>query len=116
METFERTREIAKLVGGLPKTGREVRVSETMRPDCFSGSIDDGGLWDPGSASIIILRSERKSLRSFAGTFLHEIAHARSGRRSREVGEEAHIEVSALEYIGSFWWTTGAIAMKSARS
>lgn len=78
LEIFRRTREIAKLVGGLPKKVREVKVSETMRPDFLSGSMTTG-LWEPASASIIILRSQLKSLRAFAGTLLHEIAHARSG-------------------------------------
>jgi hypothetical protein len=77
-EIFRRTQEIAKLVDGLPKRVREIKISETMRPDFLSGSMTKG-LWDPGSASIIILRSELKSLRAFAGTLLHEIAHAKSG-------------------------------------
>lgn len=78
LEIFRRARELAKLVGGLPKRVREVKVSETMRPDFLSGSLTKG-LWDPDSASIIVVRSELESLRAFAGTLLHEIAHARSG-------------------------------------
>lgn len=78
LEVFRRAREIAKLVGGLPNRVGKVKVSETMRPDFLSGNMTKG-LWDPRSASIIILRSELKSLRGFAGTLLHEIAHARSG-------------------------------------
>jgi len=77
-EIFGRTQEIAELVGGLPKKVREIKVSETMRPDFLSGNTTKG-LWDPESASIIILRAELKALRAFAGTLLHEIAHARSG-------------------------------------
>ena len=77
-DVFKLSREIAGLVGGLPKKVREVKVSETMRPDFLSGAMTEG-LWDPASASIVILRSQLKSLRRFAGTLLHEIAHARSG-------------------------------------
>jgi hypothetical protein len=78
LEVFRLSRKIAGLVGGLPKKVRTVKVSETMRPDFLSGTMTEG-LWDPASASIIILRSQLKSLRRFAGTLLHEIAHARSG-------------------------------------
>ena len=66
------------MVGGLTKKVREVKISETMRPDFFSGNMTSG-LWDPVSGSIIILRSQLKSLRDFAGTLLHEVAHAKSG-------------------------------------
>jgi hypothetical protein len=75
---FERRKAIADLVGGLPKSVREIKISETMRPDFLSGNEAEG-LWDPASSSIIILRSQLDSLASFAGTLLHEIAHARSG-------------------------------------
>jgi hypothetical protein len=75
---FKRWKAIADLVGGLPKIVREIKISETMRPDFISGN-DAEGLWDPASSSIIILRSQLKSLPSFAGTLLHEIGHAKSG-------------------------------------
>lgn len=54
-EIFRRTRDIAKLVGGVPKRVREIKISETMRPDFLRGNMTKG-LWDRGSASIIILR------------------------------------------------------------
>jgi len=78
MVIFKRWKAIADLVGGLPKIVREIKISETMRPDFTSGD-DTDGLWDSTSSSIIILRSQLKSLASFAGTLLHEIAHANSG-------------------------------------
>jgi hypothetical protein len=49
-----------------------------MRQDVFSGA-DALGLWDPESASIVIRRDPLTNLRDFAGTLLHEIAHARTG-------------------------------------
>jgi hypothetical protein len=75
---FTRANEIADLVGGLPKHVRAVRVSQTMREDFVSGD-NALGLWDNGSASIVIRRDQLKSLHLFAGTLLHEIAHARTG-------------------------------------
>ena len=75
---YERWKEIADLVGGVPKKVKEIKVSETMRPDFLTGS-ETQGLWDPTSESIIIKRSELEALSDFAGTLLHEIAHARTG-------------------------------------
>jgi hypothetical protein len=75
---YERWKEIADLVGGVPKKVKEIKVSETMRPDFLTGS-ETQGLWDPTSESIIIKRSELGALSDFAGTLLHEIAHARTG-------------------------------------
>ena len=75
---FAMADSIAGLVGGLPKHVRAVRISRTMRQDVLSGA-DALGLWDPESASIVIRRDQLKSLRGFAGTLLHEIAHARTG-------------------------------------
>jgi hypothetical protein len=78
MAIFEQRRAIADLVGGIPRKVRGIKVSETMRPD-FASGIETQGVWDPSSSSIIILRSQLSSLPSFAGTLLHEIAHAKSG-------------------------------------
>lgn len=75
---FDQWRVIADFVGGLPSKVREVKISETMRPD-FLAANEAVGLWDPSSSSIIIKRSQLATLSAFAGTLLHEIAHASSG-------------------------------------
>jgi hypothetical protein len=75
---FDQSIKIASLVGGLPKKVQSILISETMRPDIFNSS-DVQGLWDPGTSSIVIKRSQLASLSDFAGTLLHEIAHAKSG-------------------------------------
>ncbi len=75
---FDQWQTIAGFVGGLPSRVREVRISETMRPD-FLTSNEAVGLWDPASSSIVIKRTQLAAFSSFAGTLLHEIAHARSG-------------------------------------
>lgn len=75
---FAQIETIAALIGGLPKDVRGVRISETMRPDFLSGS-DALGLWDAASECIVIRRDQLKSLKAFAGTLLHELAHARTG-------------------------------------
>jgi hypothetical protein len=75
---FEQRDRIAALVGGLPKKVKHIKVSETMRPDFYTGSTTEG-LWDGESNSIIILRKQLGNLPDFAGTLLHEIAHAKTG-------------------------------------
>jgi hypothetical protein len=75
---FAQQDRIAALVGGLPKHVRAVRVSKTMRID-FTVGGDALGLWDPATASIVIRRDQLRSMPDFAGTLLHEIAHAQSG-------------------------------------
>jgi len=77
-KVFDQRNEIASLIGGLPKNVKNVKISETMRPDFVTGFITKG-LWDGASNSIIILRKQLGSLPDFAGTLLHEIAHAKTG-------------------------------------
>jgi hypothetical protein len=75
---FDCWQRIARLAGGLPAQVREVKISETMRPD-FGTGRECQGLWEPEKKRIIIKRSELAGIKSFAGTFLHEITHATSG-------------------------------------
>jgi hypothetical protein len=75
---FDQWRVIADFVGGLPSEVREIKISETMRPD-FLNTNEAVGLWDPASSSIVIKRTQLRTISDFAGTLLHEIAHARSG-------------------------------------
>lgn len=98
-EIFGLRAKLAKLVGGLPPQVREVRVSETMRPDL--AAVNAAGLWEPDRGRIVIKRSQLRSLEGFAGTLLHEITHARTGyvdlSRGFEDGlTEALGKVSAL--------------------
>jgi hypothetical protein len=75
-DVFDEWRRIAE-TGGLPPAFRELRISETMRPDVLTR--DPVGLWEPDKGRIIIKRSQLASLACFAGTLLHEITHARTG-------------------------------------
>jgi hypothetical protein len=70
--------QIAKLVGGLPARVKEVKISETMRPE-FDTGRECQGLWEPAKRRIIIKRSELATIQEFAGTLLHELTHAKSG-------------------------------------
>lgn len=85
---FDMTSKIAGLVGGLPPQVREVKVSETMRPET-GGFSEARGLWT--GSEIIIKRSELTTVEGFAAVLLHEIAHARSGKTDITIGFEQEL-------------------------
>lgn len=64
--------------GGRPKRVREVLISETMRSSPGS-YVEAVGLWQPADGRIILKRDQLRSVKAFAGTVLHETAHALSG-------------------------------------
>ncbi len=75
---WDRTREILSLAGGKPQVVRDVLISETMRLQNH-GYNEAVGVWDPIEQRIIVKRSQLADLATYAGTLLHEVAHARSG-------------------------------------
>src|SRR5258708_13911077 len=63
--------------GGRPRQEREVRVPEPMR--LMDGRYQEAaGLWSGAEGQIIVKRTQLQSLAGFAGTVLHEVAHALS--------------------------------------
>lgn len=70
--------DIMAFRGGRPTAVRQVRVSETMR--LAEGDYREAcGVWDPAGGTIVIKRSVLADIGRFAGTVLHEVAHATSG-------------------------------------
>ena len=75
---FDMTDKIFSLIGGKPRVIKQVKISETMRKEI--GSFTEAeGIWDPKTKSIIVKRSQLKNVEKYAGTLLHETAHAISG-------------------------------------
>ena len=77
-KVFDRTEAILNLIGGKPKRVKEIKISETMRKQLGS-FVEAEGLWDRGKGRIIIKRCTLASIERYAGTLLHEVAHALSG-------------------------------------
>lgn len=75
---FQMTDKILKLIGGKPENVKIIKISETMRLDTFRMQ-EAVGIYDKISEEIIIKRTQLNSLRDYAGTLLHEVAHAISG-------------------------------------
>ena len=84
---FAATDAILALRGGRPERVREIAISETMRI-AEAGYGETAGLWEPKEHRIVIKRSELRSLESYAGTLLHEVAHAVSGTPDVSAGFE----------------------------
>lgn len=72
-EVFNLTNDIFSAIGGKPVNIKNIKISETMRPNKFNYS-DAAGLWD--GTEIIIKRTELSTIETYASTLLHEIAHA----------------------------------------
>lgn len=85
-QVFDCTEDIFNLIGGRPWRVQNVLISEIMRPG-------DAGLWYEGK-SIIVLRSQLKNIQNYAGTLLHEAAHAIS--RASDVSREFESELTRL--------------------
>ena len=69
---FRLAQPILDLVGIRPPRAPALRVSETMRIT----ATDTEGVWDPSIPAIVIKRASLSSVPRFAGTLLHEAAHA----------------------------------------
>jgi hypothetical protein len=84
---FDRAEPILELRGGRPSRVREIVISTTMRIGA-SGYAEAAGLWEPKEGRIVIQRGQLGSLEAFAGTLLHEVAHAVSGTPDISAGFE----------------------------
>ncbi|MES1047589.1 ATP-binding protein [Heyndrickxia oleronia] len=69
---------------------KDIVISETMRPDNYTGS-DALGLWEPSTKRIIIKRSQLKNIRSFAGTLVHELVHAHTNTDDNTIEFESEL-------------------------
>jgi hypothetical protein len=84
---LDKAEAILDLRGGQPARVREILISETMRIGA-SGFAEAAGLWEPKEGRIVIKRDQLGSVEAFAGTLLHEIAHAVSGTPDISAGFE----------------------------
>ncbi len=75
---FDRTGEILGLRGGRPSQVHEILISKTMRLGA-SSYAEAAGVWEPAEGRIVVKRDQLRSLEAYAGTLLHEVAHAVSG-------------------------------------
>ena len=84
--------ELFSLVGVPPGEEPQVLVSETMRLT----RDDTEGVWDPHLEAIVIKRDQLSSRLRFAGTLLHEVAHAMTGA----LDATREFEMVLTKYLG----------------
>ncbi len=72
---WQRRYQILSLVGLGQKDIPRILVSQTMR----TTEDDTNGAWDSNLKAVIVKRTQLRLLSTFAGTLLHECAHAVSG-------------------------------------
>jgi hypothetical protein len=72
---FALTPRVLQLVDVVPPRAPKVLVSETMRIT----STDTEGTWDHSLRAVVVKRDCLESISRYAGTLLHEAAHATSG-------------------------------------
>lgn len=92
-KVFDKTEAILRLIGGKPKMVRDIKISETMRKQLGS-FIEAEGVWERGKGVVIVKRSTLSSIERYAGTLLHEIAHALSD--ADDVSREFESELSQI--------------------
>jgi len=92
-ENFSKTDRILNLIGGKPRNVKEIKISETMRKE-FGSFVDLNGVWEESTKRIIIKRSQLRNIEDYAGTLLHEVAHAISG--TNDVSREFELELTRL--------------------
>ena len=102
-EVFSYKDKILNLVGGKPKIVHDIKISETLRVGSTVCGV--AGLWQPSDGQIIIKREQLSNLRSFAGTLLHEIAHAKSGRPDIDQG----FELALSDFLGVIATKSGGL-------
>lgn len=74
-KVFDLTARLLSFVGIVGRSAPDVRISQTTRIT----STDTSGVWDSSLRAIVIRRSALASLPEYAGTLLHEAAHAQTG-------------------------------------
>ena len=92
LNVYLQTPKILSIVGGLPSQITGIKISNTMRRDFTFDEVV--GLCDPANHMIIIKRSQLSNIELYAGTLLHEVAHAIS--RSPDISRDFEISLTQL--------------------
>lgn len=94
-KVYEKTEEILSIISGKPTQVREIQITEKIYDSEFY--YETVGLWQPEEYRILIKRKQLRSISEYAGTLLHEYAHAKSG--AGDVNRDFESELTSI--IGS---------------
>ena len=76
---YDKTGQLLELIGGKPRNVKAIHIVDKIYQEEYW--IETQGLWLSEEGRILIKRSQLKSLNEYAGTLLHECAHALSGEK-----------------------------------
>ena len=93
-EVWGKRDEILRMLGPVPACISAIKLVESI--DFAFDQVETLGLWKRDNGTILIARSQLRSMESLARTFLHERAHASSGRPDVDRG----FELELTDYIG----------------
>ncbi len=93
---YDRTNDILKLIGGRPPQVLSIEIVDKLY-ELGPSQNTVVGLWELPKRRILILRTQLVSLSDYAGTLLHECAHAISG--ADDVSRD--FEIKLTEIIGN---------------
>lgn len=74
LEIYNKTSKILSLIGGCPKNVVDIKIVQNIYGE--ESYWETVGLWVPSEHCILIKRSQLSSIEDYAGTLLHECAHA----------------------------------------
>lgn len=89
---WQKRNQVLRLVGLNRSRTPRILVSETLH----ASKDETDGVWDSNLRAIIVKRTQLRSIRAFAGTLLHELAHADTG----EVDCTRSFENVLTQYLG----------------
>lgn len=86
---YDQTEKILDLIGGKPLKVKTIQIVDKIyESEIFDETV---GLWIPAEGRILVKRKQLGSLKDYAGTLLHECAHAISGEDDVSRGFEAEL-------------------------
>ena len=89
---YEKTEDILKIIGGRPGPVKEIKITEKIYESEFN--YETLGLWQSNEHRILIKRKQLQSISKYAGTLLHECAHAISG--ADDVNRDFETELTSI--------------------
>ena len=86
--------KILALIGGCPEAVKNIHVADKLYS--VENGYETSGLWRPEKGEILIKRNQLASVECFAGTLLHECAHAVSNESDVSRG----FELTLTDFLG----------------
>lgn len=91
-DVYNKTEKILEMIGGKPRQIKKIQIVEKIYE--FEIGFETLGLWREEEGKILIKRKTLHSISNYAGTLLHECAHAISG--ANDVNRDFELELTDI--------------------